>query len=246
MTSTGRRALAAIVVLVPVTTAGCGQPEYMPLPLPVAQTRGATPVPANGVGMGFEFGDGLTGRGLVRKELVHAYVTAGIDDRASFSVGGYGGLENYDPGGTLLGAKVRLGALLGDRTSTAARLGLAFTGRNEESQDDAMTVVDVALPTEWLAGRTGESTFYSFYGGPRLLYQDYRDDVQPETSFSDVLPGALGGAHLAFGHFHVFGEATVAWLPDRSGGAVPGDGGATFLPSGAVVAHFGSPFGWDR
>lgn len=236
-------ALAAALLLV----AGCEPPRRVPLPAPFPQTRGGTPVPAKGIGLGMEFGDGLGGQELFRKEVLHPYLVAGIAERASFSLGAYGGLEDDDPGGTLLTGKLRLGAPLGNRTSSALHLSAGFIDRkDEDAQDEALTALDLALPTEWLAVGGGDAAFLSLYAGPRLVHEDFRDRLGPAGDYSELIPGALGGFHVSVGSFHLFGEGTMALLPETPYRSDASGGDAVFLPSVGAVAHFGSPFSWDR
>ena len=66
--------------------AGCGVPERIVLPMPIPLTQGGTVVPANGAGIGFDFGDGFLGQELMRTEMIAAGLLGGLGDRVGISV----------------------------------------------------------------------------------------------------------------------------------------------------------------
>lgn len=227
--------------------AGCARPHRVPLPAPFPLTRGGSPVPGKGLGASLELGDGLQGQELLRKELVSASLVFGIGHRVNLSIGPYGGHESDDPGGTLATGKVRVGHPLGPRSSSAVHVALAWVDRTDgEAQDESLTAVDVAVPTELLLLGPADGATFGLYAGPRLVYEDYRDRLEPADGFSGLIPGGLAGIHLGLGHFHAFGEGTVAFAPETSYRGTRYGGGAIFLPTGGVIAFIGSPFPWDR
>lgn len=239
-----RRSLA---ILLAALAAACADPMRTPLPAPFPLTSGGTPVPGRGAGIALELGDGLQGQELYRKELLTGMLIAGIEDRVNLSLGVYGGHEEEDPAGVLAAAKVRMGAPLGGRSSSAVRVGLASVDRTEGSaQDESLLSLDVALPTEFLVNSPTDDVQFSAYAGPRLVYEDYTDRATPAESFTGWIPGLLGGLHLDAGHFHLFGEGTVAFLPENVYRGTTYGGGTIFLPTAGIVAHTGSPFPWDR
>lgn len=122
-----------------------------------------------GFGASLELGDGLQGQELLRKELLSGSLTLGLGDRVNLSIGPYGGHETDDPAGTLITGKVRVGSLLGPRTSTAVHVGVATVDRADvDAQDEALTAVDLAVPTELLVADGGGATFSSLSPpGPR-------------------------------------------------------------------------------
>lgn len=241
----GRRALVATALILGLAGHGCATFVRRPLPTPMPSTHGATPVPGRGVGLGVELGDGLGGQELLRKELLSGHLLVGLADRVELGVAVYGGHEDRDPAGTLFSGKVRLGAPLGPRTSTALRVGLATVSRSDgEAQNESLTALDLALPVEFLLGTSAGSDHVSLYAGPRLVHEHYRDDLRPIDTFDGWLPGGLGGVHLQVGHFHLFGEGTMAWRPATTRQGVRFEGGAIFLPSLGIVVHLGSPFRW--
>ncbi len=239
-----RTAVATIAVLL---APACVTPARTPLPAPLPLTTGGTPVPGRGVGAALELGDGLMGQELMRKELLTGTLLVGVADRANLSVAVYGGHEQDDPGGFQAAAKVRVGSPLGARSSTAVRLGLASIDRVEApEQDESLLSLDLAVPTELLVNDPSDDTRFGVYAGPRLTYEDYRDEQVPEDGFTGLMPGLLGGLHLDFGAVDLFGEGTLAFRPETRRRDGVHDGGPIFLPTAGVVAHTGSPFPWDR
>lgn len=238
-----RRGALAVLLL----TVACVDPTRTPLPAPFPLTGGGTPVPGEGVGVGLQLGDGLQGQELYRKELVTGTLFAGIDDRIELSLGLYGGHDEEDPSGVLAAAKLRLGAPLGARSSTAVRVGVASVDRTDRDvQDESLLSLDFALPTEFLITPPESGSHLSAYLGPRLVYEDYADDRVPEESFTGWIPGVLAGLHFEASHFHLFGEGTVAFLPENEYMDAAYGGGTIFLPTAGIAVHLGSPFPWDR
>ncbi len=238
----------AAILLSGLAGQGCAEYVRRPLPAPFPATRGGTPVPGKGAGLGLELGDALQGQELQRKQIVAGRLLIGIADRVSLSAASYGGHEDRDPSGSLLSGKVRLGSLLGRRTSTALHLGLASMSRSDgPAQDESLTAEDFALPTELLLGPLVGSSHFSLYAGPRLMHESYHDRLHPGTSVDTWMPGVLGGAHLQLGGVvHLFAESTVAWRPATRYNDFRYPGGAIFLPSGSIVAFLGSPFPWEH
>jgi len=161
--------------------------------------------------------------------------------------------------GTLLAlaasGKARIGAPLGASTSTAAQLGFATVGQSEgDNQDEALTALDLAVPTEWNLLRSEAATSLGLYGGPRAVWESYRDRLRPEEDFTGVMPGLLGGVHFAHGSFpfveafalsfQLYGEGTVLWRPETSYLGTRYDGGVIVLPTAGIVFQFGDPFEW--
>ncbi len=65
-----RYTLAAVCTVSAVTLAACPPPpQRRALPTPFPLTAGATPIPARGLGLGWEFGDGLRGQELQETSL---------------------------------------------------------------------------------------------------------------------------------------------------------------------------------
>lgn len=243
--------LVALGLLVIVTA--CAVPQRVPLPAPVPLTAGGTPVPGKGVGAALAISDGLQGQELLRKELLSFMIAGGFADVVNLTVGIYGGSDTDDaPDVTVVAGKARLGSFLGPRTSTAVHVSRSQVERMESGgssgtvQNERLVTWDIAIPTEYLLTDLAASTRFSVYAGPRLLREDYDDRLVPSDSFNDWIPGVLGGLHLAFGRVHLFGEGTVAFRPETTFRGATFDGGPIFLPTGALAAHFGSPFRWDR
>lgn len=253
--------MTVVLALMGLVGQGCATPTRTPLPAPFPVTGGGTPVPGKGLGIGLSLGDGLQGQELLRKELLAAHLVAGIADRINLGGAIYAGHDDNDPQGVLLTGKVRLAAPLGPQTSTALHVGVAIVSLEkleQSTQDESLTALDFALPTELLAstGRPGAMAF-STYVGPRIMYERYRDRIEPGDNLDGWLPGLLGGLHLRLGpiapfgegstvSFDLFGEGTVAWRPETMYRGLSYDGGLIFLPSGGIVASVGSPFRWDR
>lgn len=242
---TGRGARRLLALAAVVGLAACYQPRRIPLPAPVALTRGGTPVPGKGVGIGLQLENGLQGQELVRKELLGGDFLIGALDRLNIGLSAYGGHEEEDPAGYLVTGKLRLLGPFGRRSSTALHVGLSNIHRRDgDAQDESLATVDLALPTELLVGTFGERSAFSVYAGPRFLHESYRDDLQPSDGFYGWVPAGLAGLHLQLGWFHLFGEETLAFRPETSYRGVEYPGGTIFLPSVGLVAHVGSPFPW--
>lgn len=238
------RLLVACVAL--AAAQGCARPTRTPLPAPFPLTRGGTPVPGRGVGASLEIGDGLQGQELLRKELLSGSLVLGIGDRVNLAFGPYGGHEHEDPAGVLVTGKVRVVSPLGRRTSTAVHIGIATVDRRDgDAQDEALTVLDLAVPTELLVSGAADGATFSVYAGPRLVYESYRDRLEPSDDLSGLVPGGLAGLHLGVANFHLFGEGTLAFRPATSYRGTRYDGGPIFLPTAGMVAYLGSPFPWD-
>lgn len=243
----GRPTGVAVWIVAALALAGCATPVRIPLPTPFSLTRGGTPVPGEGVGLGMELGDGLQGQELLRKEVVTVHLLAGIADGVNLGVGAFFGHENRDEAGGLVTGKVRLGAPAGRRTSASVHVALAAASRRDgNAQHESVAAVDLAVPVEWLATPDAGPAELGLYAGPRLVFESYRDRIRPDEDLDAWLPGRLGGLHLRFGKVHVFGEATIAFRPGTTYLGDEYGGSPILLPSGGVVAHLGSPFRWDR
>lgn len=249
MRSAGR-AMSALwmgTALAGLALSGCATPVRTPLAAPFSLTRGGTPVPGKGVGIGLELGDGLQGQEVLRKELVTGHLLGGIGDVVNLGVGTYVGHEPRDEPGVLVTGKARLGAPAGPRTSVSLHMAFATVRRRDGTeQDESLAAVDVAVPVEWLATPDAGPAALGLYAGPRIVHERYRDQIRPAEDLDAWLPGVLGGLHLRLGKVHVFGEATVAFRPGTTYLGEAYGGSPIFLPSGGVVTHLGSPFRWDR
>lgn len=245
-----RRFVIVLALFASLVVQACSTPPRVPLGAPFPLVRGGTSIPSDGVAAGLELNDGLQGQELLRKELLAGSITFGLEDRLAFSFGAYGGHDgNDEPTGFLASAKGRLGSWLGERTSTAVRLGYAHINRVEvrerDGQDESLRTLDLAVPTELLFSAPESSVRFSGYAGPRFLYENYRDEMVPEDSFTGVVPGLLAGLHIDFGALHLFGEGTFAWRPETTFREETFSGGSIFLPAIGVIVRSGPSFPWD-
>lgn len=149
-----RRLDLVFAVLASFVVQACSTPPRVPLGAPFPLVRGGTSIPAKGVAAGLELNDGLQGQELLRKELFAGSITFGVENRLAFSFGAYGGHDGADePTGFLASAKGRLGSWLGERTSTAIRIGYSHidTGSVRPLQRLRRT----SLPARELPGHAG-------------------------------------------------------------------------------------------
>lgn len=244
------RLVLVLALFAPLVAQGCATPPRVPLGAPFPLVRGGTSIPADGVAAGLELNDGLQGQELLRKELLAGSISFGLEDRLAFSFGVYRGHDGgAEPTGFLASAKGRLGSWLGERTSTAVRLGYSHINRVEVrergGQDESLRTLDLAVPTELLLSAPESSVRFSGYAGPRFLYENYRDELVPEDDFEGVVPGLLVGLHLDFGAIHLFGEGTFALRPETTFRDETFSGGSIFLPAIGVIVRSGPAFPWD-
>lgn len=234
-------AVAALLV-------GCGVPERIVLPAPVPLTQGGTVVPANGGGVGFEFGDGFLGQELLRTEMIAAGLIGGIGDRVGIAVFGFNETRENDQGGTFVRLKVRAGPLLGPRTSVAVAGAFATSSREAGSvQDERVTTLDFTVPVErLLATNTTAQQELSAYAGPRIIFENYEDRLDPGETLEATHPGLLVGLHGRLSNFHLFGELNFLHLPGRTVRERAYEGGWIVIPSLGMAVHFGPVHRWGR
>ena len=60
------------------------------------------------------------------------------------------------------------------------------------------------------------------------------------------MPGVLGGVHLAFGRVHLFGEATVVYVPENTYLGVSYGGHLMVVPALGIKVHTGGRYRWER
>lgn len=229
-----------------MVSGACTVPPRVPLTSPYPLTQGGTPVPGNGLGVGLILGDGLQGQELYRKELRGGWVGGGLFDRASLALQFGRGDTNDESTVVSVSGKVRLGAFLGRRSSTALFVASSSADRFASDQDESLQSWDVALPTEWLLTEPDGGFDLGAYAGPRFVHEAYDDHLVVDDSFHGWIPGILGGLHLRAKHFHLFAEGTLAFRPETERRGLGYDGGAIFLPAIGMMVHVGSPFRWSR
>jgi hypothetical protein len=232
-------------VLAAVWCGACEPAARVALPSPFPLTYGGTPIPANGIGTGLEFGDALRGQERERAEVLTALLAGGIDDRASASFAGYSGRENGDHSGQIWRLKLRLGDLFGRRSSTSLHFAYATMKRSSDTlQNDRLRTADVALPTEFLLTDPAEPNKASLVIGPRLTYEQYTDFLDQRQSKPALYPGLLGGLHFNVWIVHLYAEATLLHVPKDLFRGQPYGGRVTVMPSIGAVLQIGPSYSW--
>ena len=199
-------------------------------------------------GFGFDFGDGLLGQELLRTEMISAGVLGGLGDRVGLSFYSFEETRENNQGGTVVRMKVRAGPLLGSKSSVALALAYAASSREAGSvQDERVTSVDLAIPAELLlATSLNRRREVSAYAGPRIIFQNYEDRLDPGETLEATHPGLLIGLHGRTSNFHLFGELSFMHLAARVVREQPYDAGWMVVPSLGMAVHFGPVHRWGR
>jgi hypothetical protein len=228
--------------------AGCGPAERIVLPAPFPLTQGGTVVPAQGAGIGFDFGDGLLGQEFVRTEMIALGLIGGIGDRLGIAVYQFNETRENDQSGTFVRIKARAGPILGPKTSVAAALAVATSAREVAGiQDERVTTVDLALPAErLLASSADNAQQLSAYAGPRIIFEKYDDRLTPDETLDATHVGLLAGLHGRGGNFHLFGELSLMHLPGRTVRGQGFDAGWMVVPALGIAMHLGPAHRWGR
>ncbi len=242
-----RRARSAgIIACAALTCVACVAPKRVALKSPFPLTYGGTTIPANGVAVGVEYGDGLAGQERERAGILNLNLRIGVLDRVSVSAAAYGGTEGGDPAGVLWRANVRLGELFGPRSSVAVHAGFATTHRQDlPAQHENLRAIDVAVPAEFLLTDPAERRKGSVYVGPRVTRESYHDELDRLQDLEATYVGVLGGAHLRYGVLHLFAEATLLYVPKSSLHGVTYGGGLTLLPTVGALLRIGTDHKWE-
>lgn len=202
-----------LAVLVSVS---CGPPQRRALPAPFPLTAGATPIPARGIGLGLELGDGLRGQELSRTEIFAGGIAVGFADAVSASLHGYEETRGVGESGTFWRMKVRLASPFGSNSLLGLHFATAWTERQAaDVQDEKLRVFDLAVPVEFLLTKPGAPRGVSVFVAPRVVIEDYEDRLRPSESVNVGIAGMLGGLHFRSGIFHLFGEASVVYVPEN-------------------------------
>lgn len=242
MTSRWSRCVVTLLV------AGCGPAERIALPAPIPLTQGGTVVPAQGAGIGFDFGDGLLGQEFVRTEMIALGLIGGIGDRVGVAVYQFNETRANDQSGTFVRLKARAGPLLGPETSVAVAFAFGTSAREVSGiQDERLTTFDLAFPAErLLASSADNARQLSAYGGPRIIFEKYDDRLTPEESLDATHVGLLAGVHGRGGNFHLFGELSLMHLPGRTVRGQGFDAGWMVVPALGIAFHVGPAHRWGR
>jgi hypothetical protein len=242
-----RKTVELIIVLAALPCLSCvTQPKRVALPSPFPLTHGGTTIPANGVAVGLEFGNGLRGQEVQRASILNFNLGIGVLDRISVSAAGYGGNENGDRSGSLWRVKARVGEVFGPRSSVSVQVGVAAIDREDlPAQQESLRTVDVAVPAEFLLTDPSERRKGSVYIGPRLTRESYRDDLDHRQDLRTLCGGVLGGAHLRYGVLHLFAEATLLYVPKSSLQGVSYGGRLTVMPTVGALLRIGTEHKWE-
>ena len=228
-----------------VVFGGCVDPSRRALPVPFPLTYGGTPVPAHGVGLSLEFGDGLRGQELERTELLGGGILVGANDVFNVALNGYEETRNDGLSGTTLRIKIRAGSPFGPQSSLGIHVAAVWTNRTTSEQDESVYAVDVAVPVEFrMSPETGKRNYFSVYVGPRAVFENYTDRREPIESMKALYAGAVGGMHISIGVFHLFAEATAAYIPTNVYRGQTFGGRMTLVPATGAAIHFGRPYNW--
>lgn len=209
----GRISALTLAVLGPLA---CGYPGRAGLPSPFPLTHGATPMPADGIGAGAEFGQGLRRPDPARAEVLTFFLAGGLADRVSGSWSTYEGRTPDDVRGALWRVKLRLGRAFGPNTGVQvgyARMDRSLFG----GQHDRLRSVDFVAPTEFILTDRRSPLQVGAIFGPRLTVERYTDLRDASRSAHVLYFSALGGTHVSFGRLHIFAEATLTRLPEAPG-----------------------------
>ncbi len=245
VTCLARFARAALAAVAGALT-GCGVPERIILPVPISLTQGGTVVPANGAGFGFDFGDGFLGQELMRTEMFAGGLLGGIGDRVGLAVYSFSETRANNQGGTFIRGKVRAGPLLGPLSSVALAFAYALSSREAGSvQDERVTSLDFSVPAErMLWGDSAGRQDFSAYVGPRVVFENYEDRLDPRETLETTHAGLLVGIHGRTGRFHLFGELSLLHSPARVVRSQSYDGRWMVIPSLGMALHFGPAHRW--
>ena len=234
-----RPALAFALVMQATTTTCPRVPRYVPLSTPFPLTYGGTPVPGNGVGVAYEGGKALRGPRGNEGKITSFQLAAGVADRVSASVGPYSSGGEDAPSGTILRLKLRLGGVLGARSSTSLHFASAsMQSTVGNTANERLSVLDFALPTEFLLWGDSVASLAAVLG-PRFTFAMYDSTYAAHTR--TAYRGLLAGVHAKTGRLHMFAEATVTRVPTPQGGTR-----TAVVPVFGVMLHAGSAFKWGR
>lgn len=238
----GRARYALLALLF---SASCA-PSRRALTAPLLLSEGATPVPAAGVGISLDLGDGLRGPELGRTEYFSSGLRAGVAERVNVSFNWYEDTRQGGTDGAFVRAKLLLANPFGPRSSLGLHSAVIWAEQVSSVQNDELRAIDLAVPLEILLSPTGASPEISIFVGPRVLFEDYTDNLNPSESVSAVIAGILGGAHLRIGHLHLFGESSVVYVPEASYMGQTNNGRLMVVPTGGIVFHVGPPYKWPK
>ncbi len=234
-------------MLAVLVSMSCGTPQRRALPTPFPLTAGATPIPARGMGFGLELGDGLRGQELRRTEIVAWGIAVGFADAVSASLNGYDETRNDGESGTFWRMKVRLASPFGSKSRLGLHFATAWTERRSgDVQDEKLRVFDLAVPVEFLLTKPGTPGGVSAFVAPRVVIEDYEDLLRPSESVNVAIAGMLGVLHFRRGIFHLFGEASVVYVPENQFMGQTFAGQVMVVPALGVIIHTGRSYRWVR
>jgi hypothetical protein len=234
--------------------------ERVPLPVPFLPTTGATPVPGNGFGFGYDLGRSVIGPELASAQTAGVSAGIGLDDRLSVWYGSArsrgGTSRTFTAGVRQVRGKFLVAKPFGWRSALAVYGARAWGERRAQTyvsvpmaptvqvlQRDQVFSSELAVPVEFLLGRRFAQTRPSIYFGPRLTHVRYLDQVRADGNFTTVIPGILGGLHLS-GPAEAFLEGTLAYVPRRQYAGSAGGGYVALMPSLGFSVRLGAPYLW--
>ena len=231
-------------LLVPLAASG---PERVALPAPFPLTYGANTLPANGAVIGLELGSALRGQEVFRASVVTEAFGIGVADRVGVAVSHYAGNRGGDASGTLFRVKTRLGDWFGPRSSVGVHLAYAKMQRVDlPAQSDRLSMIDLAVPAEFLLTPASNRAKVSAFVGPRFTRENYSDHLDARQNMHSLYVGAVGGVHWQFRALNLFAEATLAHVPKSTYLGVSHGGGITVLPQFGFLVRLGDDHKWKQ
>jgi hypothetical protein len=112
------------------------------------------------------------------------------------------------------------------------------------AQKESLRTLDISAPAEFLLTDHPKRWKGSAYVGPRVTIESYRDHLDQRQDLRNVYPGVLGGVHLSYGVLHLFGEATLLYVPESMYHDVTYGGRMTIMPAAGVLVRVGRDHKW--
>jgi len=214
-------------------------PERVPIQVPFGVVGGARPAIGSGVQLGIELGDGVWGQEQERVELGGVLVGASALDRVEVTASWHAPTRSEQRNTDWATAFTVAGKVVAyefddERAAVGVRVGYASATKvSSAPQDETMTAWDLAVPVERrllaVEGEPGQGLFG--YVGPRVVFEEFRDNVTREETSGSSWGGVLG-MRARRSLFVVSGELNLVRTPPLAlGSGAPHVGGWTVLPA---------------